>query len=466
VGQPPADTREYVGYWRSTIEPSASGLPDPRELVDRDWPLRERVRVAAYLRRGHVVVGYLGYSYCRFDCGAPIMCMGTRDLGDERYIWPQGLHHYVEVHAVRLPSEFLAHVRARMPRLWPWWRLGLWWRRWSLARAIARERAAERADAAKAEREALQQAAFEGDVAKVRKLLAAGRAVDQRDDSRMTALARARSLEVARVLVEAGAALDPRPPGHITPLQKAVVVNDREWAEYLLERGADINALDAFDRSVLSYCRPEMLSFLLARGADVRLGAPVSNAARHKDVAMIATLLDAGAEIDGPGPNTGLLNAASSGEGDAAFAYLLERGADPTRTDQAGHPPVFHAASRHSLTCVRLLVERGVDPFAKPSAKVRGGVNVLHMTAIGSSSTHQSSEVLAYLLALPQSRACIDARDEWGRTPLCCAAMYGTTEDVRTLIKAGANAAIPDNAGRTPLAFAQARNVADMIALL
>lgn len=120
VGQPHADTREHVGYWCNAIEPSPSGLPDPRELVDRDWSLRERVRVAAYLRRGHVVVGYLGYSYCRFDCGAPVMCMGRRDLGDERYIWPEGLHHYVEVHAVRLPSEFLAHVRARMPRLWPW----------------------------------------------------------------------------------------------------------------------------------------------------------------------------------------------------------------------------------------------------------------------------------------------------------------------------------------------------------
>lgn len=459
MSEEPADTRELVGYWCSELVPSASDLPDPRELVDRHWPLRERVRVAIYLRRGRAVAAYLGYSHCRFDCGVPEMMMGTRDLGDDRYVWPEGLHHYVEVHAVRLPAEFLAHVGPRLPRLWPGWRLGVWFRRWRVGWAIARARLSARRHAAQVEREGLHHAAGDGDVAKVRRLLAAGRAVDQRNEYGMTALALTRSFEVARTLIEAGASVDPQPPGYITPLQQAVVASDRDWCSYLLERGADINALDRFERSVLSYCRPPMLRFLLEHGADVRLGAPVCNAVQHGDLDMIATLLDAGAELDGPGPNTPLLLAAGSHTGDAALAYLLERGADPSRTDEAGHSALLHAASRHSLICVRLLVEHGADAFARPSTKVRGGVNVLHMAAIGNRGRHDSPEVIEYLLALPDASAHLDVRDDWGRTPLCCAATYGTADDVRVLLEAGADATIPNNEGHTPLAIARARNL-------
>jgi ankyrin repeat protein len=457
------DERERVGYWAGPYAPA--GLPDPREHVDLDWPLRERVRVAKYLRRGEVVVAYLGFSHCRFDCGLEGMAMGTRDLGDDRYVWPEGLHHYVEVHAVRLPAAFLEHIGPRLPRLWPWWRVGVWWRRNKLARAIARAKAAERDRVAREEREALHRAAQEGDVARVRQLLAAGRAVDQRDDYGMTALALTRSFEVAQVLVEAGAAIDPRPPGHSTPLQQAVIAVNFDWCRYLLERGADINAPDKFDRTVLSYCKPAMLRFLLDAGADVRIGQPVCNAVGYGDIEMIATLLDAGAEIDGNGSNTALLIAAGSHTGDAALAYLLERGADPTRTDEAGHSALMHAASRHSLVAARLLVEHGGGLLAPPG-KVRGRVNALHMAAIGNRGRHDSPEVLEYLLRLPEARAQLDVRDDWGRTPLCCAATYGTADDVRVLLEAGANPKIANHEGHTPLGIARARGIEAMIALL
>jgi ankyrin repeat protein len=171
---------------------------------------------------------------------------------------------------------------------------------------------------------------------------------------------------------------------------------------------------------------------------------------------MIATLLDAGAEIDGPGPNTGLLLAAASETGDAALAYLLERGADPNRTDEAGHPAIFHAASRQSLFAIRLLVQHGAQ-LAVKGHKPRGGVNVLHMAAIGNRSRHESPEVLAYLLQQPDCRAQIDARDDWGRTPLCCAATYGTVAEMRVLIEAGADPTIANNDGHTPQMIARAR---------
>ena len=36
--------------------------------------------------------------------------MGSWDLTDGTWVWPQGLSHYVEVHGVVLPEEFVSHV--------------------------------------------------------------------------------------------------------------------------------------------------------------------------------------------------------------------------------------------------------------------------------------------------------------------------------------------------------------------
>jgi hypothetical protein len=36
--------------------------------------------------------------------------MGSWDLTDGTWVWPQGLSHYVEVHGIVLPEEFMSHV--------------------------------------------------------------------------------------------------------------------------------------------------------------------------------------------------------------------------------------------------------------------------------------------------------------------------------------------------------------------
>src|SRR5690606_40802290 len=63
VADEPVEQRERVGYWSGDNPPTAPGLPDPREHVDRDWPLPARVRAANYPRRGEIVDAYLAYSY-------------------------------------------------------------------------------------------------------------------------------------------------------------------------------------------------------------------------------------------------------------------------------------------------------------------------------------------------------------------------------------------------------------------
>jgi hypothetical protein len=38
--------------------------------------------------------------------------LGSADLTDGLWIWPEGLCHYIDVHSVRLPDEFVQHAAA------------------------------------------------------------------------------------------------------------------------------------------------------------------------------------------------------------------------------------------------------------------------------------------------------------------------------------------------------------------
>lgn len=100
-----------IGFWRG---PGTRLLwPHPRELVDQTWPVEDRRRVVAYLRSGKYLTGYLGYSWCRFRNGPPDHEMGSADLTDGEWVWPEGLSVYVERYAVRLPELFLSAAAAR-----------------------------------------------------------------------------------------------------------------------------------------------------------------------------------------------------------------------------------------------------------------------------------------------------------------------------------------------------------------
>lgn len=97
-----------VGYW---VGPEAPGYPDPSRFVDPFWSPAEKERVIGYLTSGVPFLHYCGFSWCRFHCGETHM--GTTELTDGRYYWPEGLAHYLEKHGIRLPRAFLDHVRKR-----------------------------------------------------------------------------------------------------------------------------------------------------------------------------------------------------------------------------------------------------------------------------------------------------------------------------------------------------------------
>jgi hypothetical protein len=92
-----------IGYFIESLDDD--DFPAPQELVGEDSRL---AAVADYLDRGLAYRQFLGISWCRFSCGEERM--GARTLTDGAWVWPEGLSHYLRVHSVRLPEEFIQHT--------------------------------------------------------------------------------------------------------------------------------------------------------------------------------------------------------------------------------------------------------------------------------------------------------------------------------------------------------------------
>ncbi len=84
-------------------------FPAPQELVVEDSRL---LAVADYLDQGLVFEHYRGFSWCRV-CRCDSGDMGSKDLTDGVWLWPEGLSHYLRRHSVGLPEDFIGHALAQ-----------------------------------------------------------------------------------------------------------------------------------------------------------------------------------------------------------------------------------------------------------------------------------------------------------------------------------------------------------------
>jgi hypothetical protein len=114
------DHRASMRAWDESIAEDVESVPHdgmadggffihPRHLVDPGWAREERPGIVRYLNEAPAIIHFCGLSYCRFGCGTN----GSAEHSDGVWVWPEGLAHYLERHDVRLPEDFVTHMRSR-----------------------------------------------------------------------------------------------------------------------------------------------------------------------------------------------------------------------------------------------------------------------------------------------------------------------------------------------------------------
>jgi ankyrin repeat protein len=219
----------------------------------------------------------------------------------------------------------------------------------------------------------------------------------------------------------------------ITPLMYAAEIGSVDAMRLLIDRGADVNAQNAFGSTALMWS--------VSDSAKVRLlldhGAQVNTAARSGRTALIIAaftnpsaevvklLLAKGAKVSVMDTrHVTPLNAATFGNDTATVRLLLDAGADIETADTfIGLTPLMNAAGNRNVEAVKLLLTKGA------------GVNAVSKTE-----------------GLPKIQTGTVEFGGW--TPLLMASAFGPPEAVNVLLNAGARIDAQDYRGFTSLMLA------------
>ena len=198
-------------------------------------------------------------------------------------------------------------------------------------------------------------------------------------------------------------------------LMEASKRGDMRLVKTILEKGADVNAVDKGGATALIYAADgghvKVVGLLLEKGADVN--------AKNK------------------GGWTALMWAAtgSSSRRTEMVKLLIAKGADVNAKDQTGATALMGSSRQGNLRAVKLLVEKGADV----NAKDRGGAS-----ALIEASTNGHLDIVKLLL---EKGADVNAKDNEGKTPLMWASEKGHSK-VANLLK-GHSAAPSGSPDRT-----------------
>ena len=150
----------------------------------------------------------------------------------------------------------------------------------------------------------------------------------------------------------------------------------------------------------------------------------------------------------------------AAGAGDVALIKsLIDAGADLAALDEAGETALMHAAHAGHLEAVKTLLAAG----ATPDFKSEQGWTALAKAAYNAETECGYPQVLA---ALHAAGAELDTRIFFGITPLMLAAGGGDAGVVEWLINNGADVLAANDGGRTARLMANDKFYVDVINLL
>jgi len=312
-----------------------------------------------------------------------------------------------------------------------------------------------------------------GDLARVEALLAADRSLasapdpaNQFQEQPLHIAARTGRVDLARLLVAAGAAVDAGDSDQSTPLDVAALNRQPAMVSYLLSAGADPRHRDNNGAFSLSFAAAggdsACVRLLLDAGVpadNVRVagGAPLLHYGAMRGLAWFCErLCAAGADVNARNDHgeTPLHSAAASGRVDM-IDWLIARGASTTAKNDHGESPLLVACWRQRDDAARRLLALGL-PLEEGDSYGWGPLCVAAM---------RGNQAL--VREFTAAGCDVDRRWRDGWTALGQAVRFGEPATVSALLDAGASPRLTeDGLDRTPLHIAAVQGFGDLTGAL
>jgi len=261
--------------------------------------------------------------------------------------------------------------------------------------------------------------------------------------------------ELAIFLIYKGADVNVRGrTSGLTMLHTAAFIGPLELVTLLIEKGARINARTALGvtplESALRGRQSEIAEYLIQKGADLEFGrrdSPLLLAARFGHERVVKILIDRDADIstrDYASSWTPLHWAARNGHYQIA-SFLISQGANVNAEDKDGGTPILAAAYWGRNEIIRLLITAGADV----NKRERRGNSALLNAAM--------TERWDTVRILISHGADVNVHGVRRLTPLMLASKRGDLELVKLLVHHGADLNAGDAVGKTALDYAEER---------